>query len=109
MAPKKPAAVDAVPALLGDGEFVVAQAGLVAEPVEELAVDSGGWFLNTTAGPLTVMGAPSMTIPAGAARHLPYTPAHGGLVLVDEPPAEPDPEQAPETGPTPVNDTQNEE
>lgn len=103
MAPKKPAAVDAVPALLANGEYVV-PAAAVTEPVEELPVDVGGWFLNTTAGPLTVMGAPSMTIPAGAARHLPYTPAHGGLVLVDEPPAEPQPDQAPETGPTPVND-----
>lgn len=94
MAPKKPAATDAVPAVLADGEFVVAQPELVDG---QLPVDVGGWFRNATAGDLILTDPPSVTLAPDEVVHRDRTPSHYGLEPTTEPVAQPEP--------TPVTDT----
>ncbi len=58
------------------------------EPAGEQIVDTGGWFRNTSAGPLTVVpeGAPSAVLEPGGATWLPRDPSHPHLQPCDTPP-----------------------
>ena len=99
-APMLAPAVDGSEMPAGGGPAV----GTVSNPaVGEQIVDVGGWVRNTTAGDLTVMGAPSMTIPAGDVGFLPYTPSHYGLEPADAP--APDPEPSADGTPEPADTT----
>lgn len=100
MAPRKPAAAEAVPAAEpvpfagGPGGEAIPEQDPAREP------DAGGWFRNTSGAELTVVGAPSMTIQPDEVVFLPYTPTHGGL----QPASEVVPDAAPEPAATTAAD-----
>jgi hypothetical protein len=86
MAPKKPSPTDMVPAVLSDGEYVIAQ-----PEVEQLPVDVPGWYRNATAGDVILIDPPAVTLAPDEVAWRDRAPSHYGLVPADEPAPTPEP------------------